>query len=132
MNILNLVSCARSTACTKPRAHTQPITCNTLPQKEDNDALYDLMTLSLKYPSFCNTFPFLAIPATSHYPIATDRYSPQYVVLTLFLHFMSNTFFPALLPLFLSPSPFHFNLVSPSYSQSNSVNDPIPKPFDVI
>ena len=48
-------------------------------------------------------FPFATIPATSHYPIFTDRHSLQYGMLTILLHFITNTFFLTFLP--LSPPP---------------------------
>ena len=49
-------------------------------------------------------FPFANIPATPHYPVFTDRYSPQYGMLTFLLHFMTNTFFSIFSPP-LSPTP---------------------------
>ena len=48
-------------------------------------------------------FPFATIPATPYYPLFTDSYSPQYGMLMFLLHFMTNTFFSAFLP--LSPPP---------------------------
>ena len=46
--------------------------------------------------------PFPTIPAMSHYPVFTDRYSPQYGKLTFLLHFVTN--FSTFLPL-SSPPP---------------------------
>ena len=111
-------SCARSTACTKPHAHTQPVTCNIIPQK---DTMITYMVKS-RYPLDSQVltifFPFATIPATPHYPVSTDRYSPHYGMLTFLLYFMTNTFFSTFLP--LSPPP------SASTSFLNHTAGPLP------
>ena len=95
--------CARSTAYTKPRAHTQPFTCNTIPRK---DTMIPYMAQS-RYPLNSSVlaifFPFATIPATPHHPVSTDRYSLLYGTLTFLLHFMTNTFFSTFLPLYSLP-----------------------------
>ena len=70
-------------------------------------------------------FPFATIPATPHYPVFTDRYSPQYGMLAFLLHFMANTFFFNVSLRF--PSRLCFHLVSESYSRSNPVHATIPE-----
>ena len=50
-------------------------------------------------------FPFALIPATPHYPVFTDWYSPQYGMLMFLLHFMTNTFFRHSFPYPLPPLP---------------------------
>ena len=120
---------ARSIACTKPRAHTQPITCNIIPQK-DTMILYMAQSRYLSNSQVLTIFfPVATIPATSHYPISTDRNSPQYVMLTFLLHFMSNSFFD-ILPSFCSP--LHFHLVSRSYSWPSPIHTTISDHFDII
>ena len=72
-------------------------------------------------------FPFATIRATSHYPVFTDRYSPEYGIL---MHFMINTFFFNIPPPF--PSPLRFHFVSQSYSRSNPVHTTIADPSDKV
>ena len=112
----------------KPRAHTQPITCNAIPQKDTVIAYMAQSRYALN--SQVIFFPFATIRATSHYPVFTDRYSPQYGILMLLLHFMINTFFFNIPPLFASPLRFHF--VSQSYSRSNPVHTTIADPSDKV
>ena len=101
-----LRSCTRSTAYTKPRAHTQPITYNTIPQKGNMIPYLAQPTHPLNSQVLAIFFPFATIPVTPHYPVFNDRYSPQYGMLTFLLHFMTNTFFSTFLPLSLPPSAF--------------------------
>ena len=108
-------SCARSTAFTKPRAYTQPITCNTIPQKDNMIPCMAQSCHSLNSQVFAIFFPFATIPATAHYPVFTDRYSPQYGMLMFLLHFMTNTFFWHYFPFPLPPLP---PLCSESHSRS--------------
>ena len=93
----------RSTECTKPRAHTQPITYNTIPQKDNMIPYMAQSRYPLNSQVLAIFFPFATIPATPHYPVFTDRYSPQYGMLTFLLHFMTNTFFSTFLR--FSPPP---------------------------
>ena len=95
MDILNHVPYSRpsSTACTKPRAHTQPITYNTIPQKDNMIPYMAQSRYPLNSQVLAIFFPFATIPATPHYLVLTDRHSPQYGMLTFLLHFMTKTFF---------------------------------------
>ena len=95
---------ARNTACIKPRAHTQPITYNTIPQKDKMIPYTAQSRYPLNSQVLAIFFPFAIIPATPHYLVFTDRHSPQYGMLTFSLHFMTNTFFSTFLPLSTSPS----------------------------
>ena len=100
-----LRSRTRSTAYTKPRAHTQPITYNTIPQKDNMIPYLAQSTHPLNSQVLAIFFPFATIPATPHYPVFTDRYSPhQYGMLTFLLHFMTNTSFSTFQPLPPPPS----------------------------
>ena len=99
---------ARSTTCTKPLAHTQPITYNTIPQKDNMIPYMAQSRHPLNSQVLVISFPFETIPATPHYPVFTDRCSLQYGMLTFLLHFMTNTFFSTFLP--LSPSLSAFTL----------------------
>ena len=105
MDILNQVphSRSRSTACTKPRANTQPITYNTIPQKDNMIPYMAQSRYPLNSQVLAIFFPFATIPATPHYLVLTDRNSPQYGMLTFLLYFMTNTFFWTFLT--LSPPP---------------------------
>ena len=86
-------SCPSSTACTKPRAHTQPITCNAIPQKDNMIPYMAQSRYPLNSQVLAIFFPFATIPATPRYLLLTDRHSPQYGMFMLLLHFMTNTFF---------------------------------------
>ena len=97
-------SCTRSTACTKLRTHTQPITHNAIPQKDNMIPYMAQSRHPLNSQVLAIFFPFAIIPATPHYPAFTYRYSPQYGMLTFLLHFMTNTFFSTFLP--VSPPAF--------------------------
>ena len=88
-----LHSCTRSTACTKPLAHTQPITYNTIPQKDNMIPYMGQLRYPLNSQVLAIFFPFATIPATPHYLLLTDRHSPQYGMFMFLLHFMTNTFF---------------------------------------
>ena len=112
-----LHSRARSTACTKLHAKTQPITCNTIPQKDTIIPYIAQSRYPLKSHVLTIFFAFATIPATPYYPVFTDRYSPQYGMLTILLHFITNTFFFNIPPPF--PSPIRFYLVSQSCSRSS-------------
>ena len=105
MDILNHVpySCPSSTACTKPHVHTQPITYNTIPQKDNMIPYMAQSRYPLNSQVLAIFFPFATIPATPHYLVLTDRHSPQYGMLTFLLYFMTNTFFWTFLT--LSPPP---------------------------
>ena len=141
MDILNHVphSRPRSTACTKPRAHTQPITYNTIPQKDNMIPYLAQSRHPLNSQVLAIFFPFATIPATPHYPVFTDRYSPQYGMLTFLLHFMTNTFFLKFLALSSPPSAstlFLNHTVSPipctppsltPFTENNFI-DPTPSP----
>ena len=127
-----LHSCTRSTACTKPLAHTQPITYNTIPQKGNVIPYTALSNHPLNSQVLPIFFPFATIPPTPHYPVFTDRYSPQYSMLTFLLHVMTNTFLSTFLP--FSPPPSASTLflnhtagpkilrIPPPYSLSHSPN----------
>ena len=110
----------RSTSWTKPRAHTQPITCNTIPQKNTMIPYMAQSHSPLNSQVLAIFFLFEPIPATPQYPVFTDRYSPQYGLLTLLLHFMTNAFFSwhsypfPLLP----PPPPHFSIIQPVQSRA--------------
>ena len=108
----------RSTECTKPRAHTQPITYNTIPQKDNMIAYMAQSRYPLNSQVLAIFFPFATIPETPHYLVLTDRHSPQYGMLTFLLHFMTNTFFWTFLT--LSPPP------STSTLFLNHTTSPIP------
>ena len=82
-------------------------------------------------------FPFATIPATPHYPVFTDRYSPQYGMLTFLLHFMTNTFFstflrfsppPSASTLFLNHTASPIPCTPPSLTPltKNNFSDPTP------
>ena len=117
-----LRSRTRSTAYTKPRAHTQPITYNTIPQKDNMIPYLAQSTHPLNSQVLAIFFPFATIPATPHYPVFTDRYSPQYG--NVFIAFHDQHIFSDISPPFLSPLCFH--LVTESYSWSNPVHTTIP------
>ena len=91
VNILNHVPHSRpsSTACTKTRAHTQPITYNTIPQKDNMIPYMAQSRYPLNSQVLAIFFPF----ATPHYLLLTDKHSPQYGMFMFLLHFMTNTFF---------------------------------------
>ena len=104
----------RSTACTKPRAHTQPITYNTIPQKDNMIPYMAQSRYPLNSQVLAIFFPFATIPETPHYLVLTDRHSPQYGMLTFLLHFMTNIF--DIPPPFHSPSAstlFLYHIASP-------------------
>ena len=136
-----LRSCTRSTAYTKPRAHTQPITYNTIPQKDNIIPYLAQSTHPLNSQVLALFFPFATIPATPHYPVFFDRHSPQYGMLTFLLHFMTNTFFSTFLPLSPAPSAFTSLLnhtagpilcMLPSLTPYTNFSDPtpiFPQPF---
>ena len=63
-------------------------------------------------------FPFATIPATPHYPVFTDRYSPQYGMLMFLLHFMTNTFFSTFLPLSPPLLPPRYWIIQPVQSRA--------------
>ena len=98
--------------------------------KGHHDTLYGSITLLFKQQVLTLFLPFSTILAMPHYPLFTDRHSPQYVMLTSLLHFMSNTFFSTFLPLF--PYPLQFHLISQSYIQPNLMLVTIPDPYDKI
>ena len=87
--------------------------------KGHHDTLYGSITLPFNSQVLAIFFPFATIPATPHYPVSTDRYSPQYGMLTFLLHSMTNTFFFDILPLSpplpLSP---HFSFIQPVQSRA--------------
>ena len=136
-----LHSFARRTGCTKPRPHTQPITYNTIPQKDNMIPYLAQSRHPLNSQVLAIFFPFATIPATPHYPVFTDRYSPQYGMLTFLLHFMTNTFFSTFLPLSPPPSAFTSLLnhtagpilcMLPSLTPYTNFSDPtpiFPQPF---
>ena len=97
-------SCARNTACTKPLAHTQPITYNTIPQKDNMIPYMAQSRYPLNSQVLAIFFPFATIPATPHYLLLTDRHSPQYGMFMFLLHFMTNTFFWTFVTLSRPPS----------------------------
>ena len=86
-------SCAKSTACTKPRVHTWPINCNIIPQKDTMMPYMAQLCYPLNSQALAIIFPSATIPAMPHYPEYTDRYFPQYGRLLFLLHFMTNTLF---------------------------------------
>ena len=96
-----------STTCTKPCAHTQPMSCNTIAQK---DTMIPYITQP-RYPLNSHVlaifFSFATIPAIPYYPEFTDRHSPKYGMLSFSLLFMTHTFFRLSFP--------HFHLVSQSH-----------------
>ena len=102
--IPNHVVWATNSSYTKPRTHTQPITCNTIPQKDTTIPYMAQSRYHLNSQVLASFFPFATIPATPHPQAFTDRYSPQYGLLAFLLHFMTNTFFLTFLP--LSHPPF--------------------------
>ena len=136
-----LRSRTRSTAYTKPRAHTQAITYNTIPQKDNMIPFLAQSTHPLNSQVLAIFFPFATIPARPHYPVFTDRYSRQYGMLTFLLHFMINTFFSTFLPLSPPPSVFTSLLnhtagpipcMLPSLTLDTNFSDPtpiFPQPF---
>ena len=85
-------SCTRSTACTKPCAHSRPINCNIIPQK-------NTMIPYMAQPRYHFNSQVLAIfipstiPTMPHYPESTDRYFPQYSRLSFSLYFMTRNLF---------------------------------------
>ena len=91
-------SCASNTECTEPRAHTQPINCNIIPQK---DTMIPYMAQT-SYPSnsqvLTKLFPSATIPAILHYAEFTDKYSPQYGRLLFSFYFMTSILFSTSLP----------------------------------
>ena len=109
----------RSTACTKPRAHTRPINYNTIPQKDTMIPYMAQPRYPLNSQVLAILFPFATTPATP--PEFTNRYSPQYGMLSFSFHFMTNT-----------PSLHHFYLISQSHGQSNPMYATIPYPTDKI
>ena len=111
--------CSKSTWCTKPHAHTRPINCNVIPQKDTMIPYMAQPRYPLNSQVFTTFFPFATIPATPHYPEFTDRYSPQYGRLPFSLHFMTNT------P-FFRPSIPHSHLLSQSHGWSNPMDATIP------
>ena len=145
MDILNHVphSCPRSTACTKPRAYTQPITYNTIPQKDNMIPYMGQLRYPLNSQVLAIFFPFATIPATPHYLLLTDRHSPQYGMFMFLLHFMTNTFFwtfvtlsppPSTSTLFLSHTASPILCTPPSLTPftKNNFSDPtlvFPQPF---
>ena len=136
-----LHSFARRTGCTKPRPHTQPITYNTIPQKDNMIPYLAQSTHPLNSQVLAIFFPFATIPATPHYPVFTDRYSLQYSMLTFLLHFITNTFFSTFSPLFppISASTSLLNHTGrpilctlPSLTPHTNFSDPtpiFPQPF---
>ena len=126
--IPNHVVWATNSSYTKPGAHTQPITCNTIPQKDTTIPYMAQSRYPLNSQVLASFFPFATIPATPHHQAFTDRYSPQYGLLAFLLHFMTNTFFLTFLP--LSPPPLRFHLISQSHSWSSPVYATIPDPSD--
>ena len=113
-----LHSFARRTGCTKPRPHTQPITYNTIPQKDNMIPYLAQSRHPLNSQVLAIFFPFATIPATPHYPVFTDRYSPQYGMLTFLLHFMTNTFFSTFLPLSPPLLPPRYWIIQPVQSRA--------------
>ena len=103
---------------------------NTIPQKDTIIPYIAQSRYPLKSHVLTIFFAFATIPATPYYPVFTDRYSPQYGMLTISLHFITNTFFFDIPPPF--PSPIRFHLVSQSYSQCNPVHTTIAEPSDKI
>ena len=90
----------KRTACTKPRAHTRLINCNTIPQKDITipyiaQPRYRSGDIQATYKFFFYKifFLFQTIRATSHYQEFTDRHSPQYFNLSFPLHFITDKFF---------------------------------------
>ena len=87
----HLKFCTRSTACTEPHAHTWPINCNTIPQKDTMIPYIGSTMLHFKWPCFCDILPFCNY-TSKHYSEFTGRYSPQHGMLLFSFHFMTNTF----------------------------------------
>ena len=128
------LSRARSTTFTKPRAHTEPITYNTIPQKDNIIPYMAQLRYFLNSQPLVIFFPFATIPATSHYPVFTDTHSLLYGMLTILLHFITNTFFLTLLPLSPPPSAstlFLNHTVSPIPCTPPSLNALTKKMFAV-
>ena len=82
-------------------------------------------------------FPFATTSAKPHYPVFTDRHSPQYGMLTFLLHFMTNTFFstflrfsspPSASTLFLNHTASPIPCTPPSLTPltKNNFSDPTP------
>ena len=112
---------ARSTACTKPRAHTWLINGNIIPQKDTMIPYVSQPRYPLNNEVLAMFFFYATIPATSHYPEFTDTYSPQYGRISFSLHFMTNI-------LFSWPSFANFHILAPWHGQPNSVYITIPDP----
>ena len=69
-------------------------------------------------------FPSATTPAMPHYPEFTDRYSPQYSMLSFSFHFMTNTFLQL-------PSPPLFHCTSfLNHTASLILDTTIPDPTD--
>ena len=83
----------RSTACTKPRAHTQSITSNTFPQKGTMIPNMAQSRYPLNNQVLAIFLPFATIPATPHYSLS----SIHYVFSTVW--YVNITFFSTFLPL---------------------------------
>ena len=90
-------SYTRSTACTKPLAHTQLINCNIISKRSPQ------LLIWLNHQVLVLFFPFANLPIMPHYPALTDSYYPQHGRLSFSLHFMTSIFFG--LP---SPNPTSF------------------------
>ena len=86
------------TMCPHPTNHLQHHST-----KGQHDNLYGSITPPFNSQVPAIFFPFATTPAAPHYPVFTDRHSPQYGMLTFLLHVMTNTLFSTFLP--LSPPP---------------------------
>ena len=95
----------RSTECTKPRVHIQPITCHATPQKDIPIPYMVQAGHPLNIGALAIFFPFATIPAALHYFSIHADY---------FLHNMVCDLFHCILltPSHASPSPLT-TLLSP-------------------
>ena len=59
--------CTKSTECTKPRVHIQPITCHATPQKDIPIPYMAQARHPLNIEALAIFFPFTTIPAALHY-----------------------------------------------------------------
>ena len=115
----------RTTECTKPRVHIQPITCHATPQK-DIPIPYKAQTRHpLNIGALAIFFPFATIPATlHHFNIHTDCFLHNMVCdLSHCILLISSHTSPSPLSTLLSPfPPIHpASLACTFYQQQNTI-----------
>ena len=94
---------ARSTKCTKPHAHAQPINCNIIPHKDTMIPYMNQIRHPLNNQVLTIFFPFATIPGRPHCSEFTDKYYTQSGRWSFSLYFMANILFSTFFPPFSHP-----------------------------